>query len=320
MSQAQGNNTVFTLQLESAFGEDPSPDALLCYISGESLEAPQELIDSETFGHLAGLPARGNINANGSFNMELQVFMDHVWKWAMGAVSITEAAGVYTKVHTIGSTLTSAVIEAGYADITKYKKHNGCTPSGLTLTVPTFGHPTLTFPLLSKKETIGGSAFDSTPTNRTKILFDMANLSVLQVNGVDATIVTGFDLTVDHGLDGNSYPISISAFGQRNAIPRGRTTVKGNINCLFTDTTYYDLAVAGTEISLTSTFIKGTGAGTAGNEYFSLSVPEMQLGRASGKAESAAGVLVTFPFTGYYENDAGASPLIITTKNTIATV
>lgn len=237
--------------------------------------------------------------------------------FTLGAGTIKKvSAAATTYKHTIqfGGRLPSLVVEKGYSDIAQYFQYNGCVCSGMTVNTTPEGFQKVSFNFSGQKETIDTSSFDAAPTALGKTSFEGFQLATIEEGGVAIANVTKVDFSIDNGLDTGQYVMG--GDGLRGGLPEGLCKVTGTLEALFENTTLYAKAVAGTESSLELTWSIGTGAGTAGNESMTLTIPEMIFKQDAPVIGGDGGVLVTLPFEAYYHNGSEGVPAQIVLLST----
>lgn len=167
--------------------------------------------------------------------------------------------------------------------------------------------------------TLGSASIDASWTDPGHSPFDGLSAITIQEGGSAIATVTGIEgLTIENNLDGGNYVVG--GAGVKRSLPDGKVRVSGTLTALFEDRTVYNKAVNYTESSLKIIYQHGTGAGTAGNEYLEIHIPELYYAKETPVIEGPNGVLYRGPFEAFYHNDAGASAMIVTLKNAEATI
>lgn len=316
MAQAQGSKAYLALQKETTFATDPGVPALIKIpFSSESIG---RTINLESNDHITGnrnasAPVRGNTDVAGSISFNLGPFPGELLLGALGDVATT---GVGPYVHTIkvGDDLPSFTLEKGFTDINQFFKYNGCKVGKFQLTATPAGFQKASIDIMGAKETASGTSFDATLTDLGDYPFDGFLLSGVLEGGGAITGITGITLSIDNELDGETF--TLGSQGTRGSINEGKARVSGTIKGFFENLTLYNKAVNQTESSLFIAYQRGTGAGSAGNEYLSFEVPELVYSVKTPAVSGPNGIYYELDFQGYYGNDADASALIVTLKNT----
>lgn len=324
MPQAKGSNSIIGYQEESTYATDPgTPTLIKLYYITENLKLERQNIYSNVIqsNRNPTTPNRGNHNVVGSITTELQAFIGGLLKGTLGS-NTPSGANPYTHTIKVGTSVPSFTIEKGFTDITtpKYFKYSGCKINKMSLKVRPEGAQEVSFDFIGAKETVGGTSFDATLTDLGKQSFQGFHIATITEGGGAIAVVTEADINIENGLDDKVYTINTSAPGVRRSLPEGMVKVSGTLKALFEDDTLYTKATAGTESALVVTYTIGAGSGAAGAEQLSISIPELLYTPNAPVISGPAGLLVELPFEAYYSNDAGASSIIMTLKNTQATI
>jgi hypothetical protein len=310
-------------QTEATFATDPGgPDLTKLYFISESLRLERPNIYSNILqsSRNPSVPNRGNHNVTGSINTTLQAYIGGLLKAALGSLS-TAGGPAYTHTLKVGTSVPSVLIEKGFTDITtpQYFKYNGCKVNRMSIKVRPENAQEISFDFIGAKETVGAATFDATPTDLTKIEFQGFQIATITEGGSAIAVVTEADINLENNLDGSVYTINTTTPGVRRSLPEGMVKVSGTLKALFEDITLYTKATAGTESALVVTYTIGTGAGSAGNEQLTITVPELLFTPNAPVISGPAGILVELPFEAYYGNDAAASTIHMSLKSPTAT-
>jgi hypothetical protein len=318
--QAAGANAQLTYQAESTFGVSPSPDSIVLPIISESLSQKRNLIRSNVIRSSRNpvKPKQGNKDVSGSIVTELNPFMGILLHHLMGA-NTTTGANPYVHTMKIGALPPSLLFEKAFLDLTtpEYFLANGCRINKASFEFSPEGPLPVTFDVIGKKMTPGTVAFDAAPTDYGHLGWDMSEIVLLE-GGSSFAIGSSLKLDVTNDCDEGMFVIGGS--GERRAIPAGATLIEGSLTALFEDMTLLTKANAFTESSITATLTRGTGAGSAGNEYLQFLLQELIYGEATPLIAGPKGVLVQLPFSAYYRAGAAVSALQLILKNTQATI
>lgn len=320
MAQASGSNTRITYDEESTFGTTPgTPDFTIVPFSSEGLGLKTELLRSNVIRGTRNpqMPSRGNRDVSGNIITELSPSMGTLLKHLVGTVTTTGASSPYTHVIKVGALPVGLTLEKGFTDIAQYFLYNGCRINKGSFEFLPSGPVPLTLDFMGAKRTVSGTSVDSTPTDPGHVPFQNFSAVILE-GGSSIATVTSLKFDVENDMAGDNYVIG--GGGYRYAIPEGATVVSGELTALFDSITLFTKAMNGTESSLKVTLSHGTGAGTAGNESIEFFIPELIYQEQDPTIKDARGVLVTLPFTAYYNDGADASALKITLKNPSPTI
>lgn len=312
MAQQQGSTVQMIIDTETTYGLAPdSPNAFVLPYVSESLRQSRNLVTSKTIRNDRNpySPARGNVEVSGDVSFELSPQYGRVLHHVFGDVASVGSSAPYTHTFTIGSLPVGMTLEKQFTDlaVAKYFQYTGCKVNSFSLSARTEGMIDCSISLMGKKEVVSGESFDATATDLGHTPFDSMEASIAEA-GAELATVTEIDFSLENGLDGGNYVIDRT--GQRRSLPAGTTRVSGNVRAVFEDVTLYNKAINNTETSLSVSFTKGNGGGaTAGNEKFTLYVPELIFSPNAPVVSGPAGVVVELPFEGYYSNDVNASAM-----------
>jgi hypothetical protein len=208
------------------------------------------------------------------------------------AGSETVVSGVYTHVFKPADDIESLVLEAGFTDITQYHKFNGVKVNKFAMDISGDGELTAKIDLIGAKETVAGTAYDSTPTAIAFARFQTMQAAIKEGNASIAT-VQSLNFEINNDLDPASF---VLANAVRGALPEGDCLVSGTLKALFDSEALYTKAVNGTESSLEVTFTSG---------LYSLNFLFQELlYTPSTPTIVKGGCYVELPFKAYFENGA----------------
>lgn len=318
MARAKGANAYLAFDEETTYGSDPvTPNATSLIFKNESIACKQELLmdDSLTGNRNQPTPIAGALDVGGSINVNLsETAHAKLFKHLLGAVTTTGAGDPYTHTIKVGSSLpVGLVIERGYSDIAQYFKYNGCRISKGSFK---FGPKALaegTFEIVGKKETVSGTAYDSTITAVAYSAFNGLNIAI-QEGGATLGIASEAELSIDNQLDTDGYVMD--GTGMRADLPEGQVVVTGKLKAFFENATLLNKAINKTESSLKITLDKSV-TPLRSIEFF---IPELHYERTTPTVDGPKGIFVNLSFKGFYNNSAEASSLQVILKNGLATI
>jgi hypothetical protein len=237
----------------------------------------------------------------------------------MGTVTTTGAGANKVHVMKIGTLPIGLTLEKGFLNLAtpEFFLLNGCRVNKMAFSIASEGPLPVTFDFIGRAVTPGTTSFDATPTDFGHLGWDMSEVVLLEGgSGISSSAKIDFSITND--CDGGMYVIGGN--GLRRAIPEGATLIEGMLTGLFEDMSLVTKAIAFTETSITATLSRGTGDGTAGNEYLQFLMQELIYGMAIPLITGPKGVLIELPFAAFFDNGTEASALEITLKNTQAVI
>lgn len=228
-------------------------------------------------------------------------------KCAASPAAATAGVTQYQHLFKVGDSQPSLVLSKEFSDISQYFLYNGCK-------ISTFQHAfgedkeyVASMEVMGAGRTLSGSAYDG---SATEVTLDRINgfQASLKEGGSTSAIVTGGDFTINAGLDGNQYVLGST--GKRGDIPEGIMQVSGTIAALFTDATLLNKGINATESSLEVIYTKDTVTS------LSFEFPEIQYEVTDPVVTGPVGAMVNLAWRGFYTNDADASAVVVTLKNT----
>lgn len=324
MAQARGTQTTIALYEETTYNTTiATPVGQKLYVTSFGLASAQNLHDSNTLqaNRSRDRPARGNINVAGQIGFELHAeSMGTILKHLMGS-NATTGTDPYTHTMTIGDLPIGLQLEKDHgSNISgsgRTELFTGCRVAGATFMFPAEGYCTATMDIIGAQSTLGTATQDSDATlddNGCTVFSSF--LASISEGGSPIAYVQSAQIRLDDGLDGSSYVIGGS--GVRRALPEGFATISGSVTALFESSALLDKAINGTESSLLLELTRGTGLGSAGNEYMSFEVQQLEYERSSPEIRGPAGIVLALNFKGYASGaDLGMEVIV---KNAVATV
>jgi hypothetical protein len=121
--------------------------------------------------------------------------------------------------------------------------------------------------------------------------------AVIKEGGSVVAIVTDFTVNMDNDLDDTLFVIG--GGGVRGALPEGFFKISGTITALFQDAALLNKGLNNTESSLEIILTNGVGDGTAGNESFDMTLPNLFYDFQSPEIPGPKGLKVTLNFTAH---------------------
>ena len=320
MPQAQGAQTNFYLYDEDTYGADPTtPDANKIYLKSCGLKVQQNKLQPETLtgSRTQSKPDNGNVDVTGPLVHELGAeSVGKLLKHAFGSVATT-GTGPYTHTYSIGSLPTGFTLEkdhgAAISGTGRFEKFQGCRVASLDINMPQEGYVELTFNVQGASSTLTSAALDSTPTDNGHTPFSMASLATILEGGSAIATVKELKMTLDNDLDADGY--TLGSGGVRTQLPEGKALVSGTLTAVFDSASLLTKAENSTASTLKVTFSRGSGDGSAGNEYVEFSIGALVYERTSPAVDGPKGLVVEMSFTGY---DSSAIAAVL--KNAVAAV
>lgn len=255
-------------------------------------------------------PSPGNKAVSGTIVVPFDSIAS--WYWLKSAFNTVATSGTdpYTHKFTMEGTTkrTSLSIEHQYLDLDtpQYFLYTGCKISSMSLTTGGEGELLLTMQVVGSDREIDTSSFDGTPT---EVSYGPLNQSqaALKENDTAYSDATTVSWNINFNPDTSQYVIG--GGGALGAIPDGIMAVTGSFSGLFKSVALINKAVGNTETSVEATY-----TGSASSKVI-VEFPEMQFSESDPPIEGPQGIVQTLPMSGYYDDGADASSVVISVIN-----
>jgi len=259
-------------------------------------------------------PTSGNEKVSGTIVVPFDSIASWYWlKAAFNTVATTGSSSPYTHTFTNeGATKRKSItIEHQYLDLDtkQYFKYTGCKISRMSFSTGGEGELLLNLDIVGSTRAIGTSSFDGSPTAVDYAPIDQSQ-AALKENNTTYAEATNVTYDINFNPDTNQYTIGDG--GSLGAIPDGLMSVTGNLNAIFTDLTLLTKAGADTETSLEVTY-----TGSASSKVI-VDFPEIMFGESDPAIEGPQGVMVSLPWSAYYDDGDDESSVVMQLVNTEA--
>jgi hypothetical protein len=311
MLQARGYKSKLVAEFETAYGITPAiPAGILLPINDFKVAAKQNLIASGTIRGRRdeAPPALGTIDVTGTATVPVDEVNFGYWlKMMFGVPTTTGSADPYSHLFKLVDTQPSMAFEEQFPDVPDYKLLNGCKVNKFSMSFDKSSNKelTATIDLIGQKETHAVTSAFTAPTTLSLAKFYDYQLAIKE-GGVALATVSKADFAMDFGLDTGSY--ALDGTPCRAALPEGLTKVTGNVTAFFGDMELLNKAINSTMSSLELTLTNGT-------HSLGFAMQEIIYQLQSPAIDSAKGVLVTLPFTAFYNAGAANSAFQATLIN-----
>lgn len=318
--QAKGAKTLTNLAFETNYGVLPTTGTWYQLpFNKNALTGKQNLIESNTITGRrdAVQPGIGQMDASGQLDLPLDARnIGLILKAICGKVTtVAGAAGKgktptsYTHTFKIGDEVPSLVLEKCFPDISLFYQYLGVKASKFSLTAQTGNNETTyTLDTMAADEVETKTMAAKTPTKLALTRFNNFN-AIVKEGGTVLGNCRKMQLDIDNGLDGDTFVLN--GKHTRTSINEGIISVKGNVECLFTDNTMLQKAINSTSTSLELAF-------TFGDYSLTFLIPELQLSRATPSIDGPTGVKISLDYQAFHEKDANDSIIIATLVNDVA--
>lgn len=298
---------------EDSYGVTPgSPSGVLLPIISSGIKATQPLNESAVLRGRrdAAKPDAGNITVAGPVVVPVDQLGLGYWLQKLFGDPTTSGTGPYSHVYKVGNTIDSWVIEHGYTDISQFQLFNGGKVNSMAFSFDAGANAelTATVQVEGQKETWSASSVDAAASELALSRFSIGDLALTE-GGASIANVTKIDFTIGNNIDGNQFVIG--GGGVRGNLPEGKCAVGGNITAFFEDRSLLDKATNGTESKIVATL-------SSGSYSLAFEFNELRYHRDSPGIPGPQGLLITLPFTAYYDDDGGDSIATVTLTNSQA--
>lgn len=207
--------------------------------------------------------------------------------------------GKYTYAPQTGHTDDSYTIENWFSDIAQSEVYTGVKVTQADINLPPTGIATIKFNFLGKDlGQTGATQYFTAPTAPSSTPMVMAVNGALVYNGAVVALLTGLTITIN----GNFSAEPVVGSNTYDSIDRGRIKVSGQMTVKFTDATFRNHFVNGTEVSLVAAFANGVGA-TA--EFITLTLPRIMI-NGNDKDDGEKAIIQTVPWKGLIDTTGGS--------------
>lgn len=311
MAYAPGWKSTVVADVETTFATSPGTKAgkILPYISC-SIGAKQSLEENPVIMGTRNQapPTRSRIDVSGQIAVPLDESAIGFWFARIFGAPTTTTVST-DKQHVFAPSLSaikSFCLEKAFKftdDTNTFELLNGLKVSKLSTTWGTAGFAQASIDVIGAKQTVGGTAYDSSATKLYGPQFVGSECTIEEGGSVSAD-VTECTFDLDCGLDGDMYGPS----GTRVEILDGQFAITGALTAFFKDTSLLNKAINGTESSLKLIWTKGT-------HKLEILMPEVRYDRVSPEVNGPKGVKVQLNYRAYFDDDAGNNAIKVTLVN-----
>lgn len=284
MSQATGALSKAIAVAQTALRALPDPiDAEVLYFQTLTLTDTQPLEQDPTLGggfrgELKG--ERGRVDASGSAVVSVGTSIGVWLKHLVGTPTTTGSAGAYTHVFAVDAAKPippALAVEMDYSNriatpgrFVRQLDNRIASAAFAFQTNSPYQQATFNLQGMSRK-TLPATSMDATPTDHGHAAFGLGGLSLQMDGGATQVCVETLGLDWDNGLDTDLYCLNDG--GQRHDLPEGTVVISGEGVAQFDTPALMAKAMANGNLSLAIVLKRGTGAGTAGNEQLTITIP-----------------------------------------------
>lgn len=312
----RGKTIDFLLKKESAYGSAPSGDWTKTYVYSYDPGFKDDLVDDPLLGLTRNNnrdstePAPGLVTVDPKAVVPVDFNHFGLWLYAMfGAASVTGSGDPYTHVFTSGLEVLPWRSHETKMSSALFFNEVGNVGSKISVDIQhAAGFQRASLEFMGKKQnklTATGGGTPTAPWARDECV---ASLGVYKINGTVVANLMSVKAVYDNKLAPQDY---VSGDGFRSGADLDQeATWTGSVDLRFIDSTYYDLAVAGTVFSGEMLWSK------SGSRSLSFLSPAKRL-LPTGIAVAAAGkIQQTFSFRAEQPAD-GSAPMLTTTLKSL---
>jgi len=251
-------------------------------------------------------PSPGNKSVSGTIVVPFDSIAS--WYWLKSAFNTVATTGTdpYTHEFTMEGTTkrTSLTIEHQYLDLDtpQYFQYTGCKVASMSFSAGGEGELLLNMQIVGSDRSIESSSFDG---SATEISYDPVNQSEAALTEGGSAFADATNISFDINFNPDTSQYVIGGGGALGAIPDGVMAVTGNLSALFKDTALLTKASGNTETALVVTYNGGTS-----NQVIA-EFPELQYSEADPPIEGPQGIVVSLPWSAYYDDGTDSSSVVI---------
>jgi len=312
---ARGYKTTCMLDFEPSFGVAPTTKApVVLPINSFGLTVSRNKNSAQTLRGRRDpdMPFDGNVETTGDIVVPVGTRAFGYWlKLLFGQPTTSGSEGAFTHVFKPADESPSALIQCAYGTSpATYGHYSGCKISSLQLTAGGDEELTATLSMAGKMATFDTTNYDDGATAEAVVLKRLSNFQAsLKKNNEVFGVCTGFDITIDNGLDTDTRTLGTA--GELYDIPEGIMSVTGNVTCLFTSLALLNEAKNSTEMSLELKFAIDE------NNSLAILLPEVQIQYQGPTVEGPTGIRTQYPFVAYYNDHTKNTVVEVTLKNDV---
>jgi hypothetical protein len=306
-----------TIDFETSLGVSPAVKAgkTLPFITNQ-LNSKQTLNKSKVISGMRSdsQPSYGNTDVSGTVTTSIDLGSIGYWlKSVVGNPVTTEntagAAGDYTHVFKVGSSLPSMVIER-LVGSTRFL-YNGCKADTFKVSVGGDAEIEAQLDYVGCKSTVGTTAYDDAAAVISQT--DKLNqfLAAIKIGGAAATgVIKSGDFTLNNNLDKSCYTVGDQGF--RSQIAEGLAQASGSFKTLFNDTSLMDYGLDHVTTSLEISW------SISATKSLSFLFPEVNFSRSDALITGPGGVELDLSWDAFFNTDANGSIVVVTLNNQVA--
>ena len=312
MARAMGANSLLRIKQESTYGTAPSGNWHTVPFESYGLSMTQELIDGPVLGQGRNPQEMvlGAVNVEGSVVVPVDVHNIGFWlNGLMGAATVTGDGTPHVHTFTSGAAaLPSYSIEVANTDITEYRLASGVMVESMQFNFTRTGPARCTVSLIGKSEDMAGTSAAGTPTSLALTRYSGFHATA-KVGGVAFSDCESVDITLVNNLEKVE---TLTGDGEIAGLDPAQVGVNGTVTLRFSDSTYYDIARAGTPLELEFAFTINAETSVKITVWQArLEIPRTEIG-------GPGGIKASFTFKGERDSSTGIAYTVVLQNTTAA--
>lgn len=311
MAQAKGARVRIVADFEQSYGVPPvTAGGTAIKFNAESLSATQSQDAPKTITGSRNPvePILGNIEVGGSLTLPAELYsLGVIFKALLGQPTTTSFGSLFSHVFKVADTVPSMIIEKGFTDIGKYFLYHGCKVSKFEIEVGGEKELTYSAAIMGAKRDINPAPYNSSPEVMPFVRLQNFRAEIWE-NGSKLANISGMKLSLDAGLDGDSFAVGGGGF--RGELSEGIINISGSLTAFFTDTILHEKAISSAKSSIKLRL--GTPDETM---YVEILLPEIKFAQKDPEVSGPKGILAELEFGGFYDSAPENSSVVVTIVN-----
>lgn len=329
MADVRGSNVRITAVPETAY-KTPGANGERIYFTQFSVTPDQQRDADPTLAGFRGQARSvdGNRNVQGQWGYAMAPeSIGILLKNLIGAPTTSGASAPYTHVFQTAASGVNALpigltFEEDYgtaiAAASRYLQLRGCRFNSGTFTFSPSGVQTMQVDVLGADWQKASTPLDATPTDNGHTAFEATGLNIRLGPSGSPLKVCFNQLTLNWSNDLDADKFCISGGGVRDGLPEGFAIVGGSITAFFDHEDLIDQILSGTDTQMEIVLKRGTGAGTAGNEQLTITIPNLVFARTGPTIDGPRGLRLQANFS--VHRTTGELGVTFTLLSPIATI
>lgn len=313
MTVARGYKAAATVDFESAYNTAPTTKKgyVLPIIKNE-IELKQTQITSDTITGNRNdvMSALGRISVEGTVTVPADYRAIGYWlRGQFGGPTTTGTAAPYSHAFGVVDNQPSMIIDKAFPDLGQYLRYHGCKINTSKWSFGDDKEMTVELAVIGALRETATEAYNASATSIVGLPISQ-NHTYVKIGGTASSIISNGDFTLDSQLDADK-GYTVGSNGIRTDVIEGIMKASGNIEALFTDTSFLTLADTNAKTSLEIGFQMNASTSLA------FLFPEVQIEPHDVPIDGPGGVSAKFAWKAFLQSDSKKSLVQITLKNDV---